>query len=175
MSNLLDRHNMTQVDTYTDLYGCPIDTSSLDDEERQLISELDRFAKSHPDIRTGEYWNFYIARVGEFYERRGLTRRETTKTATWRIAQDIRGRMMIAAGLARRGDYRDDLERIILKMFPSRRAFCEATGITEDMLSHVLAKRKHLSIDTLADSLAKIGYGIQLAQLPDASPPASTS
>ena len=174
MSSLSNHRNMIPDNAYSDLYGNPIDTSSLDDEERRLVEELERFAEDHSDIRTGEYWNFYIRRVGDFYERRGLTRRETTKTAVWRIAQDIRGRMMIAAGLARRGDYRDDLEHLILKRFPSRRAFCEASGITEDMLSHVLAKRKHLSIDTLSDALANIGYAIQITQMPDVSPPSPT-
>ena len=166
---------MTSTSIYSDLYGNVIDISSLDDEERRLIDELHEFAKQHPDIRSGEYWTYYPNRVGDFYERRGLTRRETTKTAVWRIAQDIRGRMMIAAGLARRGDYRSDLELLILKQFPSRRAFCEATGISEDMLSHVLAKRKHLAIDTLSDALAKIGYTIHITPMPDVSLPTATS
>lgn len=30
------------------------------------------------------------------------------------------------------------------------------------MLSHVLAKRKHLAVDTLADALAKIGYMLRI-------------
>jgi hypothetical protein len=166
---------MIRSNPYADLYGNPICTSSLDDDEWRLVEELEQFAKGHPDIRTGEYWNFYIRRVGEFYECRGLTRREITKTPVWRLAQDIRGRMMIAAGLARRGDYRNDLEHLILERFPSRRAFCEATGISEDMLSHVLAKRKHLSIDTLSDALGKIGYIIQITPTPDMSPPSQST
>ena len=173
MSNSSNRRNMTRNESYSDLYGNTIDISSLDDEERHLIDELHQYAKQHPDFRSGEYWNFYPRRVGDFYERRGLTRRETTVTAVWRIAQDIRGRMMIAAGLARRGDYRNDLELLILRQFPSRRAFCDATGISEDMLSHVLAKRKHLGIDTLSDALARIGYTIHITQMPDVLPPAS--
>lgn len=158
---------------YTDLRGNTIDVSCLDVDEREVVAELLQFAESHSDARNAKYWNFYVKRVGDFYEKRGLTRRETIKTLVWRIAQDINGRLMIASGLARRGDYRNDLERLILKHFPSRRAFCEATGLSEDMLSHVLAKRKDFGIHTLSDALAKIGYAIQITQVPDASPPTS--
>ncbi len=35
------------------------------------------------------------------------------------------------------------------------------------MLSHVLAKRKHLAIQTLAEALEKVGYGLHIAPLPD--------
>jgi hypothetical protein len=69
---------------------------------------------------------------------------------------------MIESGVASRGDYRDDLEHLIRTKFASRRAFCEATGLSEDMLSHVLAKRKNLAIETLADALDKIGYSLQI-------------
>lgn len=158
---------MSLTDAYIDFRGYGIDASSLDLDERRLVEELHQFAKGHPDVRTAEYWNFYIKRVGDFYEHRGLTPGETTKTAVWRIAQDIRSRQMIAAGMAKLGDYRDDLERLILTKFATRRAFCEATGLSEDMLSHVLAKRKNLGIQTLADALAKVGYSIHIVPTTD--------
>jgi hypothetical protein len=157
---------MSLTDAYIDYRGYGIDTSSLDDEERKLIEELHRYAKDHPDVRTTEYWNFYIKRVAEFYEQRGLTRRETTRTAVWRIAQDLRSRQLIAAGMAGPGDYRDDLERLILTKFNTRRAFCEATGLSEDMLSHVLAKRKDYGLQTLSEALAKVGFELRIAPLP---------
>ena len=68
----------------------------------------------------------------------------------------------------RRSDYRDDLEQLILTKFRSRREFCEATGLAEDMLSHVLAKRKNLAIDTLTEALEKVGYTIHIVPLPEA-------
>jgi hypothetical protein len=154
---------MIQAKTYIDLRGNPLDVSKLDDEECVLIEELQSFAKKHPDAKTAEYWNFFVRRVGDFYDARGLTRQQITKTTVWRIAQDINGRLMIESGTARRGDYRDELELLILKNYPSRRAFCEATGLSEDMLSHVLSKRKHMGIQTLAQALAKIGYSIHIA------------
>jgi len=164
---------MFTANVYKDLRGNAIDVSHLDHDERALVAELLCFAEAHPNARTGEYWNFYVKRVGEFYEKRGLSRQDTTDTAVWRIAQDINGRLMIAAGLAKVGDYRGELANLILTKFKTRRAFCEATGISEDMLSHVLARRKHMAIDTLSDALDKIGYTIHITPLPDVSMPTS--
>src|SRR3972149_1548467 len=158
---------MFTANVYKDLRGETLDVSSLDRDERELIAELLRFAEAHPDARTTEYWNFYVKRVGDFYEKRGLTRSETTKTLGWRIAQDINGRLMVASGVARLGDYRGELENLILLKYKTRRAFCEATGLSEDMLSHVLAKRKHLCIQTLADALTRVGYTIHISPLPE--------
>ena len=78
--------------------------------------------------------------------------------------------MAVAAGLARLGDYRDELEELVRAKFAPRRAFCEATGLSEDMLSHVLAGRKDLSLSKLTGALERIGYrlrivpGVQTAQ-----------
>jgi hypothetical protein len=61
-------------------------------------------------------------------------------------------------GHVRPDDYRDELASLIDREFPSRRAFCKATGISPDMLSHVLAARKDLSLECLNKALARIGY-----------------
>ena len=61
-----------------------------------------------------------------------------------------------------RTDYRDALETLISDKFKTRKRFCDATGLSETMLSHVLARRKHLSIDALTDALAKIGYRLRI-------------
>lgn len=87
----------------------------------------------------------------------------------WRIVQDIGARLHIESGLARAPDYRDELEQIIRERFSTRRAFCEATGLSEDMLRHVLARRKHLAIDTLTDALGKIGYSLRIVPSPTLS------
>jgi len=158
---------MIHANKYFDLRGQIIDASTLDEEERQLIDKLQQFSDDHPDARTAEYESYWIRRVGDFYLARGLSRRDVTRTVVWRIAQDLNSRLMIAAGLAKVHDYRDELENLILLKYKSRRAFCEATGLSEDMLSHVLAKRKNLGIQTLADALAKIGYTIHITQVPD--------
>ena len=72
------------------------------------------------------------------------------------------GRLAVALGLARKPDYRSRLAEIIESRFKTRREFCEATGLSEDMLSHVLSGRKDLSIEALANALDRIGYTIRL-------------
>ena len=154
---------------YYDLDGNRIDLRPIDSEERELLERLDQYASEHSDATTGEFWNYSMAAVGGFYEKRGLERKAVLHTIPWRIAQDLNSRLMIAAGLARQGNYRDQLEALMLSRFGSRRAFCNATGISEDMLSHVLAKRKNLGIETLSDALAKIGYTISIVPMTDSS------
>jgi hypothetical protein len=46
---------------------------------------------------------------------------------------------------------------VVSKEFPTRRAFREATAISEDMLSHVLAGGKDLSLGALTKALERIG------------------
>jgi hypothetical protein len=90
------------------------------------------------------------------------------ETPVYRILQDLGSRLGIAQGKVRMSDYRDELEQLILTRFKTRRAFCEATGLSEDMLSHVLARRKHLGIDTLTDALAKIGFALHITPVSEA-------
>ena len=47
---------------------------------------------------------------------------------------------------------------MVREEFPSQRAFCKATGLSEDMLSHVLAGRKDLSLKALDSAMQRIGY-----------------
>src|SRR5438874_13400056 len=98
------------------------DLSTLDEEERTLVRDLIAFAQEHPDARTGEYRNYYIRRVGTFYESRGISRMEVTKTIVWQIAQNIAGRLMVSSGIARESDdYRDKLAELIRSRFGRRR------------------------------------------------------
>jgi len=151
--------------TYTDLDGRVFGLATLAPDEAALVEKLQKYAKEHPDWF--EYGNYWIAEFAKFRDKRGLTRRETIQTTAYRIGQDLESRIGLATGMVRQSDYRDELELLIGTKFDTRREFCEATGLSEDMLSHVLAKRKHLAIDTLADALARIGYTIRIAPLPD--------
>jgi hypothetical protein len=155
---------MNPTKEYIDLKGRSHALADLDAAERALVRELTDYAGSHG---WGEYSNFWMPKVGEFYAKRGLSRPETQRTLVYRIAQDLGSRLSIAEGVARPPDYRDDLEALIRTRFRTRREFCEATGLSEDMLSHVLAKRKHLAIDTLSEALGRIGYAIHIAPLPE--------
>lgn len=145
---------------HIDLYGRRLFAGEFDDDELRLVSEFKDVAARKPEW--SEYSNYWMARVAEFYEPRGLSRREIIETPVYRIGQDLASRIAIDTGMARAPDYRDEIERIIRQRFRTRREFCQATGLSEDMLSHVLAKRKHLAIDTLAEALRRIGYALHV-------------
>jgi hypothetical protein len=153
---------------YVDLDGNELCLLHLDEAERKLLARIRRRARTNPDWTTFD--NYYTSAVPAFYEARGLARKEVPDTIPWRIGQDLSGRLGIAAGLVRLGDWRDDLEDLVREEFPTRRAFCEATGISEDMLSHVLAGRKDLSLAALTEALGRIGYALHIRRLPEARP-----
>lgn len=150
--------NLTQ---HVDLRGRVYALSGLDAEEHKLLAGLQEYAGTNPPWH--EYQNRWLAEVGKFYERRGLSRSQILETPVYRVAQDIGSRLGIDQGKMRQSDYRDELEQLISTRFKTRREFCEATGLSEDMLSHVLARRKHLAVDTLYSALEKVGYTLHIA------------
>jgi len=151
---------MIQSIDYVNLKGSFISVADLTKTEQELVAELKRQAKQIGDWN--EFENYWTRTLADFYKDSGLTRKQIRETAIYRIAQDLGSRLAVEAGVARTPDYRDELDRLIRSQFPSRRAFCHATGLTEDMLSHVLAGRKHLAIDTLAQALQRIGYTLKI-------------
>jgi hypothetical protein len=156
---------MQRANVYVDLDGREICLEHLDAEERRLLARLRRRARTNPDWDA--YDNFWTVAVPRFYQARGLARKLVAQTALWRIAQDLSSRLGIAAGLIRPDDYQGDLEDLIRENFPTHRAFCEATGISEGMLSHVLAGRKELSLGALTKALERIGYRLRIMPAPD--------
>jgi hypothetical protein len=159
---------MNRTDVYVDLRGREIPLATLDDEELELVSVLQRRAETHPDWI--DFDNYWVGAVANLYDGRGVPRSQSRRTPVYRIAQDLSGRLAIATGMARAPDYRDELEELIRSRFKTRREFCEATGISEDMLSHVLARRKHMSIETLAHALDRIGYSLRITERPNPVP-----
>jgi hypothetical protein len=151
---------MKRADVYMDRKGREIALTDVDKEERKLIACLRRRARTHPHWT--DFGNYWTRTVSAFYDARGLTRAAARRTAAYQIAQDLGSRLGIAAGLVRAPDYRDDLEELIREEFPSRRAFCAATGIAEDALNAFLAGRQELPLDTLNAALEKIGYRVQI-------------
>ncbi len=149
-----------QATGYEDLKGQQWDLTVLDAEERNLVADLQRRVETHPDWN--DFDNYWMPRVAALYDARGLSRADSAGTAVYQIAQDLSGRLAITLGLARTPDYRDELRESIRTHFKTRREFCEATGLSEDMLSHVLSGRKNLALDTLAKALHRIGYRIHL-------------
>ena len=165
MSNSSNAEKRTPTEVYVDLHGVRYSLTHLDADEHDLIEELRQFSRDHPE--SSAFRNHFMGVVGGFYEQRGRSRHDVTQTVMWRIAQDIGSRLMVAEGSARAPSLREELVDLIESQFSSRREFCQATGLSEDMLSHVLAGRKNLSIGALTDALAKVGYTIHITPLPE--------
>lgn len=149
--------------TYRDLYGQSVSLADLDKEEQELLERIRERASENPE------WNafdtFWWREVAKFYDRRGLPRESSMQRPVYRVAQDLSSRIAIDSGQARQPDYRDELADLIRRRFKTRREFCEATGISPAMLSHVLARRKHLSIDALQQALGRIGCTLRIAPI----------
>jgi hypothetical protein len=149
---------------YVDLRGNVLALSGLSKKERAVVDRLQALAAKNPEWH--EYHNAWMEEMRHLCTALGISRREMIETIVYRLGQDLGGRLGIGQGKTRLSDYRDELEQLILTRFPTRRQFCEATGLSEDMLSHVLARRKHLAIDTLNAALEKIGYTLHISPLP---------
>jgi hypothetical protein len=166
----------TRKATYRDLQGQEWDLEKFDAEERLLVTDFRRQEKrcKKAAALAGQRWadfdNYWLPRVLQLYRDRGLTGKQIARTPLYRIAQDLSSRLAVSLGLARLPDYRDHLRILIATKFQTRRAFCKATGLSEDMLSHVLAGRKDLSMEALTQALQRIGYGIQLVPVQSAEP-----
>jgi transcriptional regulator with XRE-family HTH domain len=150
---------MKENNVYVNLHGQEIDFSALDANERKLLARLRRRSRTHPSWT--DFGNYWIREVAAFYDARGFTRAQSRQCPVYRIAQDLCSRLGIAAGLVRPPDYRTELEELIRLKFQTRREFCAATGLSEAMLSHVLAGRKDLSVASLSKALERIGYRLQ--------------
>ena len=159
---------MIQSIDYVNLKGEFIPVADLTDAEQKFVAKLKRQAREHPDWN--EFTNYWTHGVADFYKESGLTRKQIRETAVYRIAQDLGSRIAVEAGIARLPDYRDELSTLIRTRFKTRREFCQATGLSEDMLSHVLAGRKHLAIDTLAQALQRIGYSLKIMPVAPTKP-----
>lgn len=158
---------MIEANAYIDLSGRHIRLDRLSDDERALVECLEGRAKGRPDW--SDFENYWTKAVAEFYEPQGLTRSQIRKTSVYRIAQDLGSRLAVDSGLARTPDYRDELEELIRTRFKTRREFCRAAGLSEDMLSHVLAHRKHIGIETLSTALSRVGYHLRIVPIEESA------
>lgn len=149
--------------TYTTLEFETIPAPSWSPEERRVLRDSQNYFAAKPDW--GVFGNFWRPRVLTLYKARGLTTKRIIATPLYRILEDHEMRLATEQGEARSPEYRDDLAILIVQKFKTRRAFCKATGLSEDLLSHVLAGRKHFAIDTLGAALKKIGF--RLAIVPE--------
>jgi len=161
---------MKANDLYVDLHGNTISLGGLDAEERRLVTRLRRRAARNRSWDAFD--NYWTIAVPAFYEARGLPRKAVTKTIPWRVGQDLSSRLGIGAGYISPPDYLDELEELVLFKFPSQRAFCKATGISEEFIRKVLAGRADSSLETLAKGLERIGYRLCIVSAPQRQPAA---
>lgn len=155
---------MIRKDVYIDCDGREISLQKLDQQERRLIQRLIHRAMTHPvwvDFR-----NYWVKEIADFYDARGFSRKQSSQTVAFKIAQDLSGELAVTSGHARHSDYRDELEDLIQDRFKTRRSFCKATGLAEDMLSHFFSGRKELSLGSLSNALERIGYALHIAPVP---------
>ncbi|MCI0642921.1 MAG: hypothetical protein L0Y58_24735 [Verrucomicrobia subdivision 3 bacterium] len=151
---------MNKKPTHLTLKGETIPLNRLDRKEKEFLQELTALFRTKPDWT--EFGNVWPKRIAALYQPRGLSRKEVSQTPLFRLAQDLGSRLAVIQGYARLPDYRDQLETLIREKFKTQRAFCKATGLGEDLVSHVLAGRKHLALDTLSRALERIGIGLRL-------------
>jgi hypothetical protein len=150
--------------THTTLQGLELDLTSLTAEEADVFERARRAYAESPEWHA--FKQKWLNEVLSTYDRQKLPRREAVSKPLYRAVQDLGSRLMVQGGYAKMPSYREQIAAIIEAKFETRREFCEATGLSEDMLSHVLRGRKDVSIATLTESLQKIGYALAIVPLP---------
>lgn len=151
---------MLKAKVYVDLNGREICLGHLDAEERKVLARIRRRPETHADWCDFDNCRWRV--LAEFYGARSVPRKAARQGAVYRVAQDLSARLGLAAGRIEPDNWRGDLENLIQEKYPSRKAFCEATGLSETMLSHVLAGRKDLSLESLTGALEPIGYRLRI-------------
>ena len=147
----------TTSEQFLTLSGEVIDLDDLTPEQRTFLVEArERAARWRDDCRFSNYWRPRMERLHS-----GLTRREITKAALYRILQDIESRLMIAQGDARMEDYQDELARLIRRKYRSQYQVCKEIGIDPSYLSQVLNRKKHFSLPKLEQLLWRLGYRLK--------------
>lgn len=154
---------MTHI-THTTLRGVELDLTALTTEEVALLDQARQAYDESPEWHA--FKQKWLSEVLALYDRQKLPRREAVSKPLYRAVQDLGSRLMVQGGYAKMPSYREQIAAIIEAKFETRREFCEATGLSEDMLSHVLKGRKDVSIGTLTESLQKIGYAVAIVPLP---------
>ena len=152
--------------THTTLRGLELDLTSLTAEEAAVFDQAHRAYAESPEWHA--FKQKWLNEVLGIYDRQKLPRREAISKPLYRAVQDLGSRLMVQGGYAKMPSYQEQIAAIIETKFETRREFCEATGLSEDMLSHVLRGRKDVSIGTLTESLRKIGYALAIVPLPRA-------
>jgi hypothetical protein len=101
-------------------------------EERRVLARLQRRARTHRNWT--DYENCWMRQAAVFMTpgaSHGRSRGRAPCTALLTTCAAVWG---IPLGLVRACDYRAELEALIRRKYATRRAFCQATGLSENML-----------------------------------------
>jgi hypothetical protein len=154
----MSRMNTIASNIYQDLEGHKWDLQSLNAAERRLVRSALREAQKGVDwAELTNSWRQKLLRL-----HRGRSGKELVRLPVYAICEDIVSRLGIEQGYFRQRDYRDDLQEIIEESFPSRYRFAKSAGLDEAFLSRVIHKHAHLSIDSLDQAVASLGYRVAL-------------
>jgi hypothetical protein len=145
---------------YEDLFGRRWSLSSLTARERSFLRAFIKRVNgrvSWPDLSSS--WRIKLLKLYK-----GRSRKDVVRLPLYSICQDLEARLGIDQGFFRQRDYRDDLAEMIQRKFPSRYGFAKQVGLDEALLSRVLHKKAHLSIDSLEAAVAPLGYRVALVR-----------
>jgi hypothetical protein len=146
--------------SYEDLSGRRWRLSSLTPPERRFLRS---FVKGvNKEMSWPELYSSWRVTLLKLYK--GLSRKDVVGLPLYSVCQDIESRVGIDQGFFRQRDYRDDLAEMIRLKFPSRYRFAKEVGIDEALLSRVVRKKAHLSIDKLESAIAPLGYRVALVR-----------
>jgi transcriptional regulator with XRE-family HTH domain len=124
---------------YQTITGRRISLAKLSRSEKDFLSRVKQ--KYHARLE----WTRFAAWWNVEFTGSGLS----TRSAVYRICQDLEARLGIAQGSVSPPDYRDFLADLIDGQFGSRQEFCRATGVDPGQLSRVFAGRADLSLRAL--------------------------
>lgn len=136
-----------------------VDPSTLTPDERAIASRLREMADH--STNWAEFANSWRKLVVGHCEATGLPRNRIPRSPLYAMGLALDSRVKLKFGIAQPSGYRDQLLELS-GLYATRKQFCEAIGISEDMLSHVVHNRKDLSIASLQKALDRIGYTIKL-------------
>lgn len=143
------------MDFHRTLTGRVVDLRGLTQEEKSALTQVQSIFAERPSWT--EFARRWQAILGS-----ASGDRVPVGTPLYLYCQDLEFRLGIAEGRVAPPDYRDRLADLIDERFGTRNAFCKAAGIDQGNLSHVLAGRKHLSLETLQKVLDTLRVQLEL-------------
>jgi hypothetical protein len=155
---------------YKTIDGKSFDLRGLEGEEKRVLAEIERAYICHPEWT--HFTNVWRAKVRELYH--DLPPKKRTSTIVYLIAEDMEARLGVSQKYFRRPDYRDQLSHMIDQRFPSRYAFCHATGLDQGFVSRLLHKSTDISVGRLSRAMHRIGWELKLKRSVDRKLQSST-